>query len=304
MRTASRKLAGLQKSKLKNDIPYYLMLLPFLLVFTLFMLIPMLSAIVLSFTDFNMLQLPSFVGPRNYIRIFAEDEIFNLALKNTILFATITGPIGYIMSFLVAWLINEFGKGIRSIITLIMYAPTLAGNVYFIWTYIFSPDSRGFLNHTLIRLGIISDPLMWLTDVKLSFWVVVLVIIWLSFGAGFLSFIAGLQALDRTFYEAAAIDGLRNRWQELYYVTFPQMGPQLLFGAIISISGAFAVGYQNMALTGFPSTDYSTHTLLLHILDFGSIRYEMGYASALAVVLFAMMLATWAIIDKVLRKFN
>jgi multiple sugar transport system permease protein len=304
MLKAPAEAAGLRKRKLKKDIPYYLMLLPFLLVFALFMLIPVLSAVAMSFTDFNMIQLPSFVGLDNYIRIFAEDEIFNLALKNTLLFAIITGPIGYILSFLVAWLINEFGKGIRSVITLIVYAPTLAGNVYFIWTYIFSPDSRGFLNHLLVQLGIVSDPIMWLTDAKLSFWVVVLVIVWLSFGAGFLSFIAGLQALDRTYYEAAAMDGLKNRWQELYYVTFPQMGPQLLFGAIMSISGAFAVGYQNMALTGFPSTDYATHTLVLHIMDFGSIRYEMGYASALAVVLFAIMLAAWAVIDKVLKKFN
>ncbi len=304
MLKAPAEAAGLRKRKLKKDIPYYLMLLPFLLVFALFMLIPVLSAVAMSFTDFNMVQLPSFVGLDNYIRIFAEDEIFNLALKNTLLFAIITGPIGYILSFLVAWLINEFGKGIRSVITLIVYAPTLAGNVYFIWTYIFSPDSRGFLNHLLVQLGIVSDPIMWLTDAKLSFWVVVLVIVWLSFGAGFLSFIAGLQALDRTYYEAAAMDGLKNRWQELYYVTFPQMGPQLLFGAIMSISGAFAVGYQNMALTGFPSTDYATHTLVLHIMDFGSIRYEMGYASALAVVLFAIMLAAWAVIDKVLKKFN
>ncbi|HCA30785.1 MAG TPA: ABC transporter permease, partial [Ruminococcaceae bacterium] len=269
MLKAPAEAAGLRKRKLKKDIPYYLMLLPFLLVFALFMLIPVLSAVAMSFTDFNMIQLPSFVGLDNYIRIFAEDEIFNLALKNTLLFAIITGPIGYILSFLVAWLINEFGKGIRSVITLIVYAPTLAGNVYFIWTYIFSPDSRGFLNHLLVQLGIVSDPIMWLTDAKLSFWVVVLVIVWLSFGAGFLSFIAGLQALDRTYYEAAAMDGLKNRWQELYYVTFPQMGPQLLFGAIMSISGAFAVGYQNMALTGFPSTDYATHTLVLHIMDFG-----------------------------------
>lgn len=295
---------GLSRSELKRNIPHYVLLLPFLTVFIIFMLVPVLSAIVLSFTDFNMVQAPNWVGLSNYIRILIDDEVFMIALKNTLLYAAITGPVGYILSFIVAWLINELNRTARTVVTLMMYAPTLAGNIYFMWQYLFSSDSAGFLNNILIRLGIISDPIYWLTDTKYNSTVVIVVIIWLSFGAGFLSFVAGLQALDRTYYEAAALDGLKNRWQELYYVTFPQMGPQLLFGAVMSISGAFAVGYHNKALTGFPSTNYSTHTILLHSMDYADNRYEFGYSSALSVILFAMMIISWILVTKALRKFT
>ena len=195
-------------------------------------------------------------------------------------------------------------RGVRSIVTLIIYSPALAGNIYVIWQYIFSSDSRGFLNTYLMKLGLISDPILWLSDTKYNFTVVIIVAIWMSFGTGFLSFVAGFKALDRSLFEAAAIDGLHNRWQELYYVTFPQMGPQLLFGAVMSIANAFAIGSVNATLTGNPSPDYSTHTLLLHITDYANSRYEMGYASALAVILFGLMVSVWALINKVLKKFN
>ena len=294
---------ALNKPKNKN-IPYYVMLSPFLIVFIIFMLIPVLSIIVLSFTDFNMLQMPNFVGADNYIRLLLEDQVFMIDIRNTLQLALITGPIGFILSFIIAWLINEFGRKLRSFLTLVMYAPALCGNVFFVWMFIFSSDSKGLINNELIKMGIIHDPILWLSDPKYSLTVVMIVTLWMSFGVGFLSFLAGLQSLDRTFYEAAAIDGLKNRWQELYYVTFPQMGPQLLFGSVMAISGAFAVGSINQAMTGFPSTNYSTDTIVLHIQDYASIRFEMGYASAIAVVLFVMMLLSWYLVTKLLGKFT
>jgi multiple sugar transport system permease protein len=295
---------SLSKAEMKKSIPFYVLLAPFLVIFVVFMLIPVISAIVLSLTDFNMVQTPNWVGLSNYVRIFMDDEVFMIALRNTLIFAAVTGPIGFVLSFVVAWLINELNRTTRTVVTFLVYAPSLTANVFFIWQYIFSSDSAGFLNNFLIRLGMIKDPILWLTDTKYNFGVVMLVIIWLSFGTGFLAFVAGLQALDHTYYEAAALDGLRNRWQELYYVTFPQMGPQLLFGAVMSISGAFAVGYINSALTGNPSTDYSTHTILLHAMDYANNRYELGYSSALSVILFAMMILSWLLINKALRKFT
>ncbi|HIW73425.1 MAG TPA: sugar ABC transporter permease [Firmicutes bacterium] len=282
----------------------YVLMAPFLLLFLVFVVIPVVASVALSFTSFNMLQVPQFVGVDNYIRMFLEDDVFVTALKNTLVFAVITGPVGYVLSFVVAWLINELNRGIRWLLTLVMYVPTLAGNVYYIWTYIFSTDSKGLVNSALIGIGIINDPIQWLTDSSYSFYVVLIVIIWLSLGAGFLSFVAGLQSLDRSYFEAAAIDGVRNRFQELWYVTLPQMVPQLLFGAVMSISSAFAVGYQSASITGFPSSNYSTHTILLHMLDYGTIRFEMGYASAIAVVLFAIMLLSWVLIQKALRKLT
>lgn len=306
----STKRKTLRKDKepilrqLWNARASYVLLAPFLLLFLVFTVIPVLSSVMLSFTDFNMLQMPQFVGADNYIRMFLEDDVFIIALKNTLVFTIITGPLGYVLSFVVAWLINELHRGVRWFLTLVMYAPTLAGNVYYIWTYIFSGDSKGLVNSALAQIGLVKDPIQWLTDSTYSFYVVLVVIIWLSLGSGFLSFVAGLQSLDRSYFEAAAIDGVRNRFQELWYVTLPQMVPQLLFGAVMSISTAFAIGYQNAAITGFPSSNYSTHTILLHILDYGTIRFEMGYASAIAVVLFAIMLISWVLIKKALRKLT
>lgn len=283
---------------------FYFMLFPFCLLFFTFTVLPVLSSVVLSFTSFNMVSMPKWVGAENYIRMFLEDDIFIKALKNTLLFAVITGPVGYLLSFVTAWLINELPRPIRSFITLVMYAPTLAGNVYFIWQFIFADDSKGFINNLLIQMGIISDPIRWLTNSDYNFTVVMIVVVWMSLGAGFLSFVAGFQSLDRSYFEAGAIDGVSNRFQEMFCITLPQMAPQLLFGAVMSISSAFAVGYQCSALTGFPSTNYSTHTLLLHMTDYGTIRFEMGYASAIAVVLFLIMMLSWLGINRILKKYS
>lgn len=290
-------------SRLKKYALSYFMMSFWLVAFIIFTLIPVLSSVVLSFTNFNMLQPPRFIGIANYLRLFLEDDVFIIALKNTVIFAVITGPVGYVLSFIVAWLINDFTKGVRSFFTLLFYSPTLAGNVYFVWLFIFSGDSYGIINGFLLKWGFLNEPLQWLTDPKYNMTVVIIVILWLSMGAGFLAFIAGLKQLNNSLFEAAAIDGVKNRWQELFYITLPQMVPQLLIGAVLSISGAFAIGSQCSVLTGFPSTDYSTHTLILHILDFGYYRYEMGYASAVAVVLFTIMVITWNVINKNLNKW-
>ena len=278
-------------------------LAPFTVLFFTFTILPILAAIVLSFTYFNMVAAPTWVGFSNYVRMFFDDNVFLIALRNTAIFAMITGPISYILSFLIAWLINEFPHTLRTVLTLVFYLPSLAGNVYFVWTYIFSGDSYGLLNSILVKLSLVTDPIQWLTDTKYMMAVVIVVILWLSLGTGFLSFVAGLQSLDRELFEAAAIDGLPNRFAELWYITLPQMGPQLLFGAVMQISTSFAIGYECMNLTGFPSTDYATQTLVLHILDFGQKRCEMGYACAVAVVLFGLMLIMWTLINKLLSKW-
>lgn len=281
-----------------------ILLAPFTVLFLMFTVLPIISSIALSFTYFNMVDAPKFIGIDNYVRMFADDSVFFIAVKNTLIFALITGPLGYVMSFIFAWMINDFGRGMRSFLTMLFYAPTLAGNVFFIWLFIFSGDSYGLVNSFLMKYGIILEPIQWLTDSKYSMGVVILVMLWLSLGAGFLSFIAGFQNLNRECFEAGAIDGIRNRWQELWYITVPQMAPQMMFAAVMTISSSFAVGYQCMELTGFPSTDYSTHTILLHILDVGTIRFDMGYASALAVILFGTMVLMWKIISSALSRVS
>lgn len=271
-----------------------------LVLFLLFTVIPILVAFGMSFTNFDMIQTPKLIGISNYIRMFLDDDVFFKSLSNTFLFAIITGPIGYLMCFVMAWFINDNSRLFRSFLTFLFYSPTLVGSIYTMWLYVFSGDSYGLINSVMIKVGIASTPIQWVTDPNYNFIVVVAVVLWMSMGTGFLSFVAGFKQLNVSYFEAASIDGIRNRWQELWYVTLPQMRPQLLIGAITSISGSLAIGAQSSALTGMPSTDYSTHTLVLHISDSAYTRLDMGYACAIAVVLFIIMIATWKLISKLI----
>lgn len=284
----------------KKYLPSYIMLAPWLLIFILFTLVPIAFSLFYSFTNYDMIGNSDFVGLDNYIRMFGDD-IFITSLKNTILFAVITGPLGYLLSFMFAWFIADLRDIPRVFFTLLFYIPSMAGNTAVIWTYLFSGDQYGIINSFLIRLGIIQQPLQWLTDPKYNFTVVVVTVLWGAMGAGFLSFVAGFKQLNSELVEAARIDGVTNRWQELYHVTLPQMVPQLLIGAVLTISSSLAIA---PTLTGNPSTDYSTHTLLLHMQDVGYSRYEMGYASAIAVILFILMLVSWKVINNLLSKFS
>lgn len=286
----------------KKNKNLYLMMLPFMLLFFTFTILPVLTSIVFSFTNFNVLQFPQFVGFENYKRLLVNDSIFITAVKNTFVIAVITGPIGYLLAFLMAWLINELPRKIRAVLTIIFYAPSISGNVYLIFTLIFSSDPYGYLNAKLLDWGIIDTAILWLQDTRYMMGIVVLVSLWMSLGFGFLSFVAGLQTIDRAQYEAAEVDGITNRWQELWYITLPNMKPQLMFGAVMSITAALGVGDITVALTGFPSTAYATHTIVNHLNDYGSIRMEMGYASAIAVMLFAIMQICNRLVQKFIRR--
>ena len=280
------------------------MITPFMFFFVLFIILPVLASIALSFTDFNMLQLPKFVFLDNYSSLFLDDDVFMISVKNTLVFAFLTGPLSYFLCLLFAWLINEMPKALRMIFTLIFYAPSIAGNIFVVWTAILSGDRYGLLNSLLIQTGIINDPVKWLTDPAYTLGSVIVVQMWLSLGISFLSFIAGFQGIDRSMYEAGAVDGIRNRFQELVYLTLPSMAPMLLFSAVMQITASFGVGAVSSALVGNPSTDYSAHTVVLHMQDYGMIRYELGYASAVSVVLFLAMILTNTLIKKILSKYN
>lgn len=293
---------GNQFKLARRHTVHYLFMLPHATIFCIFTLLPVIIAIFLSFTSFDILQAPKFIGIQNYFRMFLNDDVFITALKNTIIVAAIVGPLGYILSFMFAWFINELAHAMRVLFTIIFYAPSLAGGMVAIWSIFFSGDSRALINGTLIRFGFIDSPINFMQDPKYMMPLIIVVILWSSLGTTFLSFIAGFQGVDAQYYEAAAIDGIRNRWQELWYITLPLMRPQLLFGAVMSISGAFSTGDVMTALAGFPSTDYAVHTIVNHLQDYGTTRYEMGYACAIATVLFLMMLLANTIIQKVLRK--
>ena len=288
--------------EMKRNKTAYFMLAPFFLLFIIFTVLPVFLSILLSLTDFNMLQMPHWKGITNYTRLFLEDEIFILACQNTLIFASITGPVSYLLSLLIAWFINELPPKIRAVVTLVFYAPSISGQVYLIWKTLFSSDSYGWANATLMDLGIISSPILWFENAEYVMPLCIVVALWTSLGTAFLSFIAGLQTIDRSMYEAAAVDGIKNRWQELWYITLPTMRPQLMFGAVLAITNSFGFGSVVDALCGFPSVDYAAHTIMHHLSDYGGERYEVGYASAIAVVLFVIMFASNIIIKKALSK--
>ena len=287
---------------MKNNKTAYFMLAPFLILFIVFTVLPVLLSIFLSLTDFNMLEVPRIVGISNFMRLFLEDEIFILACQNTLIFAAVTGPVSYILALLVAWFINELPPKIRAVVTLIFYAPSISGQAYLIWKTLFSSDSYGWANAVLIKYGLISEPILWFQDADYVMGLCIVVALWTSLGTAFLSFIAGFQTIDRSMYEAAAVDGIKNRWQELWYITLPTMRPQLMFGAVLSITNSFGFGAVVDALCGFPSVDYAAHTIMHHLSDYGGARYEVGYASAIAVILFVIMFSANIIIKKALSK--
>lgn len=297
-----RKKLGYMSAEIKKNKHLYVLLAPYFLIFGAFTVIPVLMSLALSFTHFNMLEPPRWVGWENYARLFVQDDVFLIALKNTILFAVITGPVSYMACFMFAWLINELPPKLRALLTLILYAPSIAGNTYLIWQTLFSSDTYGFVNSFLMQWGLILEPIQWLQDPKYMLGILIVVQLWLSLGTSFLAFIAGLQNVDRTLYEAGALDGIRNRWQELWFITLPAMRPQLMFGAVIQITSAFAIAEISINLIGFPSVDYAAHTIVTHLIDYGTIRFEMGYASAIATILFAIMLGTNMITQKLLKK--
>lgn len=290
-----------KKSKDWETRSAYAMLAPFLILFSVFTILPILCSIYFSFTSFDMLQSPKWVGFSNYIRLMLDDKIFLKVLKNTMVFAFITGPLSYVLSFLLAWMINEYRPVVRSIWTLIFYAPSLAGSIFYVWTIIFSGDYYGYMNGWLMKLSIIKEPIDWIGNTDYVLKVVLIVQIWLSFGAGFLSFIAGLQGIDKSLYEAGRIDGIKNRWQELWYITVPSMKPQLLFGAVMQIASSFGVSEVVKQVAGFPSRGYAADTIGTYIIDYGTVRFEMGYACTLSVVLFIIMLLMNKIITKLLK---
>ena len=288
---------------MKTNKACYAMLLPFMSLFIIFTVVPVVMSLPMGFTNFNMIETPKFVGLSNFYTLFLNDDVFLIAVRNTLIFAIFTGPFSYILSFIIAWLINEMNAFLKTFFTYVFYAPSMTTSVYVTWQLILSGDSYGYLNAVLIDLGILNEPAQWLTDTNYILTVVIIVQLWMSMGAGFLAIRAGFQNIDKSMYEAGAIEGIKNRWQELFYITIPSMGPQLLFAAVIQISASFTVGVVGQNLVGLPSTDYAAHTIMNHATDYGNIRYEMGYASAICFVLFAAMLLANKGINWLLGKY-
>ena len=269
---------------------FFIITLPFMILFFMFNILPVLASIVLSFFDYDMVSAPIFCSLGNYIRMVTEDDVFVKVLGNTLKFSIVAGPLSFILAFLLAWMINEFNPIIRVALTFIFYAPALVGNAYFIWQVFFSSDSYGYLNNLLISFGLINEPINWFQNTSYNMTILLIVQLWMSMGVSFLANIAGLQNVNAELYEAGAIDGIRTRWHELWYITLPTMKSILLFGAVMQIQAVFSVSSMITTLAGYPSVNNSVDTLVSYISDIATARYEMGYASALSVFLFALVL--------------
>lgn len=302
METVHRQTAGEQwvkklndskgnKRSIREDIVFYIILLPFLIAFFMFNVLPVLASMVLSLFDYDMVSTPILVGLDNYIRMLTADRVFFKIVGTTLKFAIIVGPGGYLLSFLLAWMINEFPRAVRVLLTFIFYVPSLVGNALFIWQVMFSGDSYAYMNNILLSFGLITEPIQWFQDTNYNFTIIVIIQLWMSMGISFLANISGLQNVNTELYEAGAIDGIRTRWHELWYITLPSMKTILLFSAVMQIQSAFSISSLIKSLVGYPSVNNSVDTLVSYIEDIATSRYEMGYAAALSVFLFVIVIA-------------
>ncbi|OBZ13969.1 carbohydrate ABC transporter permease [Bacillus sp. FJAT-26390] len=297
------KLSLLWQEMKRNRVSY-LFLAPFLILFTLFTIVPVVTSVVLSFTYYNILEAPRFIGLSNYRLLFVDDDIFLKAIGITLKFAFITGPVGYVMAFLLAWLISQIPQKYRFFYTLCYYTPSItsATAMSVVWLYLFAGDRKGLLNYFASKLGIIDEPYLFLQNIHSIVPVIIIVSLWMSMGVGFLAFLAGLQNVPKDLYEAGEIDGIKYRWQQLIYITVPSVKPQLLFGAVLQVVSSLTVFDVSVQLVGLPSPLYAGHTILTHLFDYAFIKFEMGYAAAIAVVLFVMMIGLNRLIFKWLGK--
>ena len=279
---------------LKKEGSAYSMVSMYVILFLIFIAAPVLVAGLLSFTNFDTIQFPRFIGLKNYITLLTQDDIFmKYVLSNTLQFAAIVGPGGYILSFLLAWILAQLPKLPRTIFALILYSPSMTSGVAMavVWKTLFSGDQTGYLNSFLLGLNIIQEPIQWLQSPQYLMVIMILVTLWSSMGVGFLAMLAGLLDVNPELYEAARIDGIKNRFQEIIYITIPSMKPQMLFGAVMALVSTFQAGAIGVVLSGSnPTPQYAGQLIVNHIEDYGFLRYEMGYAAAVSVVLLIMVL--------------
>ncbi|MEN4011240.1 MAG: sugar ABC transporter permease [Chloroflexota bacterium] len=272
----------------------YTFLSGYALIFIVFIVLPVLAAFLLSFSFFDTIQLPRFIGLQNYITLLTQDDTFmRYVLPNTIQFAVFVGPGGYTLAFLLAWMLAQLPRMPRTLFALILYSPSMTSAVTMtvVWRTLFSGDQIGYLNSSLMGLGIIQEPIQWLQAPQYLMTIMIFVTLWSSMGIGFLAMLAGILEINPELYEAAALDGVGSRWQEIFYITIPSMKPQMLFGAVMAIVGTFQAGAIGVTLSGSnPTPQYAGQLIVNHIEDYGFLRYEMGYAAAISVVLLLMVL--------------
>ncbi len=298
---------NIQAKKHKNsfggsEFSMLVIALPFLILFFIMTVLPIITSLFLSFCSYDTISSPKWIGLENYLRMFVTDDMFGKVASNTLLFAVITAPAGFLLSYVLAWFINEFNPAVRSFLSFLFFAPNLVGNAYFIWQTAFSGDAYGYVNSTLLSLGFINSPIQWLKDANYIVPIIIGVTIWASMGVSFLADIAALQSINVSLFEAGAIDGIRNRWQELWYITLPSTKEILLFGAVMQIASSFSIGPVITTMCTYPTVNNCADTIVMYLVDISHTRMEMGYASAISVFLFGMMAIFRVVIGKLLSR--
>jgi multiple sugar transport system permease protein len=296
--TAMTEAVSVTKSRLitlfGKEGSAYAFLSMYALLFIVFIVVPVLVAFFLSFTFFDTIQPPTFNGLRNYIALLTQDDIFmKYVLPNTIKFSVIVGPGGYVLSFMLAWILAQLPRISRTVLALILYSPSMTSGVAMsvVWLAFFSGDQNGYLNSLLMNMSIIREPIQWLQSPHYLMTIMIVVTLWSSMGVGFLAMLAGILEINPELYEAGSLDGISNRVQEIIYITIPSMKPQMLFGAVMAIVSTFQAGAIGVTLSGSnPTPQYAGQLIVNHIEDYGFLRYEMGYAAAISVVLLLMVL--------------
>ncbi|MDD3999680.1 MAG: sugar ABC transporter permease [Bacilli bacterium] len=272
----------------------FLFVLPYASIFLTFVVALIMISAVLSLTYFDTVNFPRFIGFKNYINLFTQDSDFvQYALPNTVKYALIIGPFGYLLSFFLAWILAQLPHRLRTVLAIIIYSPALTGGTLINvgWKVLFSGDNRGYLNYLLLKWGVINESIQFLQDSAIIFGIMIFVGLWSSMGLGFLAMLSGILNIDRTVYEAAYVDGMKNRFQEIFYITIPSMKPQMLFGAVMAVVGTFNASGLASAITGaYPPPQYAGWLIVDHMNDYAFSKMEMGYASALSVVLLLMCL--------------
>lgn len=283
----------MEKTK-RNINTSYFFILPYALMFFTFVVVLIAISMLLSLTYFDTINFPQFIGFRNYVNLFTQDsEFMQYAFPTTIKYALIVGPGGYVLSFMLAWMLAQLPKRLRTVLAIIIYSPALTSGALMAvgWRVLFSGDNRGYLNYLFLNLGLINEPLQFLQDANIVFGIMVFVGLWSSMGIGFLAMLSGILNINREMYEAAYIDGLRNRFQEIIYITIPSMKPQMLFGAVMTIVGTFnASGIASAITNAYPPPQYAGWLIVDHMNDYAFTKLEMGYASALSVILLVFCL--------------
>jgi multiple sugar transport system permease protein len=272
----------------REAVEGYLYILPWLIGFLVLTLVPMVASLYFSFTRYSVIRPPSFIGLENYIRAFGgQDRLFYSSLWRTAKFALYYVPIGVLISLVLAMALNRGLRG-TTLYRTVFYLPTLtpAAASTLLWSWLLNPEV-GPVNYLISKAGF--DPPRWLASPTWALPTIVMIAIWGTVGGSrMIVFLAGLQGVPQELYDAASIDG-GNAWHRFRHVTLPMISPVIFFNLILSAIAAFRVfTFAFMATGGGPA--YATWFYMLHLYTTAFQSLHMGYASALAWILFVIVL--------------